>query len=80
LGLLFQIQDDIIDETHTDEEAGKPTGNDGDKELIYKYYRSSRECGGGRRRMLAIWRRPDLKLLVEDPPFWPGLAQLSKPN
>lgn len=31
LGLLFQIQDDIIDETHTQEEAGKPTGNDGDK-------------------------------------------------
>ncbi len=31
LGLLFQIQDDIIDETHTEEEAGKPTGNDGDK-------------------------------------------------
>jgi len=31
LGLLFQIQDDIIDETQSDEEAGKPTGNDGDK-------------------------------------------------
>lgn len=31
LGLLFQIQDDIIDETQTTEEAGKPTGNDGDK-------------------------------------------------
>jgi len=31
LGLLFQIQDDIIDETQTSEEAGKPTGNDGDK-------------------------------------------------
>jgi farnesyl diphosphate synthase len=31
LGLLFQIQDDIIDETHTEEEAGKTTGNDGDK-------------------------------------------------
>jgi farnesyl diphosphate synthase len=31
LGLLFQIQDDIIDETQTQEEAGKPTGNDGDK-------------------------------------------------
>jgi len=28
LGLLFQIQDDIIDETHSDEEAGKTTGND----------------------------------------------------
>jgi len=31
LGLLFQIQDDIIDETQTEEEAGKKTGNDGDK-------------------------------------------------
>ncbi|MCF6243548.1 MAG: polyprenyl synthetase family protein [Sulfurovum sp.] len=31
LGLLFQIQDDIIDETQTAAEAGKPTGNDGDK-------------------------------------------------
>jgi geranylgeranyl diphosphate synthase type II len=31
LGVLFQIQDDIIDETQTEEEAGKPTGNDGDK-------------------------------------------------
>ena len=31
LGLLFQIQDDIIDETQTTEEAGKPTGNDSDK-------------------------------------------------
>ena len=31
LGLLFQIQDDIIDETQCEEEAGKTTGNDGDK-------------------------------------------------
>jgi farnesyl diphosphate synthase len=31
LGLLFQIQDDIIDVTQSSEEAGKPTGNDGDK-------------------------------------------------
>ncbi len=31
LGLLFQIQDDIIDETQSDEEAGKTTGNDVDK-------------------------------------------------
>jgi len=31
LGLLFQIQDDIIDETQTEEEAGKTTGNDADK-------------------------------------------------
>ena len=31
LGLLFQIQDDIIDETCSDEEAGKTTSNDGDK-------------------------------------------------
>jgi farnesyl diphosphate synthase len=31
LGLLFQIQDDIIDETQSSEEAGKPTGNDLEK-------------------------------------------------
>ena len=31
LGLLFQIQDDILDETQSDEEAGKTTGNDEDK-------------------------------------------------
>lgn len=31
LGLLFQIQDDIIDETCSSEEAGKTTQNDGDK-------------------------------------------------
>jgi farnesyl diphosphate synthase len=31
LGLLFQIQDDIIDETATEEEAGKTTSNDGSK-------------------------------------------------
>lgn len=31
LGLLFQIQDDIIDETQSDEEAGKTTQNDQSK-------------------------------------------------
>jgi farnesyl diphosphate synthase len=31
LGLLFQIQDDIIDETCTSLEAGKTTQNDGAK-------------------------------------------------
>ncbi len=31
LGLLFQIQDDIIDETQSSEEAGKVTGNDSEK-------------------------------------------------
>jgi len=31
LGLLFQIQDDILDETKTSLEAGKDTHNDGDK-------------------------------------------------
>ena len=31
LGLLFQIQDDIIDETQSEEQAGKTTGNDSDK-------------------------------------------------
>ena len=31
LGLLFQVQDDIIDATLSSEEAGKPTHNDGHK-------------------------------------------------
>ena len=31
IGLLFQIQDDIIDETASEEEAGKTTSNDGAK-------------------------------------------------
>ena len=31
LGLLFQIQDDIIDVTQTTQEAGKPTQNDDNK-------------------------------------------------
>ena len=31
LGLLFQVQDDIIDATLSSEEAGKPTNNDGHK-------------------------------------------------
>ncbi len=31
LGLLFQIQDDILDSTSSKEEAGKPTNSDGDK-------------------------------------------------
>ena len=31
IGLLFQIQDDIIDETATEEEAGKTTSNDSEK-------------------------------------------------
>ena len=31
IGLLFQVQDDIIDATFTSDEAGKPTGNDDSK-------------------------------------------------
>ncbi len=31
IGLLFQIQDDIIDETHSSKEAGKTTNNDTNK-------------------------------------------------
>ncbi len=31
LGILFQVQDDILDATQSSEKAGKPTGHDGDK-------------------------------------------------
>ena len=36
LGLLFQVQDDILDVTHSVQEAGKPTGFDGDKNSFIK--------------------------------------------
>ncbi len=36
LGLLFQIQDDILDVTHSDQEAGKPTNSDTDKNSFVK--------------------------------------------
>ena len=37
LGLLFQIQDDIIDETCSSEEAGKHYKNDSAKKLFCKF-------------------------------------------
>jgi len=36
LGLLFQVQDDILDVTQSSEEAGKTTQNDGDKNSFVK--------------------------------------------
>ncbi|PHR59578.1 MAG: geranyl transferase [Arcobacter sp.] len=36
LGLLFQVQDDILDVTQTSEEAGKTSQNDGDKNSFVK--------------------------------------------
>ncbi len=36
MGLLFQIQDDILDVTHSDQEAGKPTNSDTDKNSFVK--------------------------------------------
>ncbi len=39
LGLLFQIQDDILDVTHSDQEAGKPTNSDTDKNSFVKIFR-----------------------------------------
>jgi len=38
LGLLFQIQDDIIDATQSSCEAGKTTGNDDDKNSYINYF------------------------------------------
>ena len=38
LGLLFQIQDDIIDTTQSSSEAGKTTGNDDDKNSYINYF------------------------------------------
>ena len=38
LGLLFQIQDDIIDTTQSSSEAGKTTGNDDDKNSYINHF------------------------------------------
>ncbi|BBG66707.1 octaprenyl diphosphate synthase [Hydrogenimonas sp.] len=38
LGLLFQIQDDIIDATSSSEDAGKTTGNDEDKNSYINHF------------------------------------------
>jgi len=38
LGLLFQIQDDIIDATQSSEDAGKTTGNDDDKNSYINHF------------------------------------------
>ncbi len=38
LGLLFQIQDDIIDATQSSEDAGKTTGNDEDKNSYINHF------------------------------------------
>ncbi len=47
LGLLFQIQDDILDVTQTSQEAGKLTNNDGDKNsfvTILGYQKAMKEA------------------------------------
>ena len=38
LGLLFQIQDDIIDVTQSSSEAGKTTGNDEEKNSYINHF------------------------------------------
>jgi len=38
IGLLFQIQDDIIDATQSEAEAGKPTGNDETKNSYINHF------------------------------------------
>jgi len=44
LGLLFQIQDDIIDVTESSETAGKTTGNDEDKNSYIAHFGLSGSC------------------------------------
>ncbi len=44
VGLLFQIQDDIIDATRSSEDAGKTTGNDADKNSYINHFGVAGSC------------------------------------
>jgi len=44
VGLLFQIQDDVIDATQSDETAGKTTGNDTDKNSYVNHFGLEGSC------------------------------------
>ena len=65
LGLLFQIQDDIIDETQTEEEAGKPTQNDKNKNSFTRLLgldKSMQEADNLAKNLEETFKKFDLKL------------------
>ncbi|WP_457596800.1 polyprenyl synthetase family protein [Hydrogenimonas sp.] len=72
LGLLFQIQDDIIDATQSEEAAGKTTGNDGEKNSYVNLY----GLGGAMERAETLRRRIEACLQSFDAPLKAELGTL----
>ena len=72
LGLLFQIQDDILDVTQSDEEAGKTTNNDESKNsfvTILGYDEAMREANTLADELHGMMQRFDGKLYEELSPL-----------
>ena len=72
LGLLFQIQDDIIDVTESSEKAGKTTGNDEDKNSYINHFGLEGSC----ERADALVERIEKQLESFDAPLRENLGRL----
>ncbi|WP_201351963.1 polyprenyl synthetase family protein [Hydrogenimonas urashimensis] len=75
VGLLFQIQDDIIDATESSETAGKTTGNDEDKNSYINHFGLEGSC----ERADALAARIGERLASFDAPLRRSLEALLKP-
>jgi farnesyl diphosphate synthase len=72
VGLLFQIQDDVIDATQSDEAAGKTTGNDGDKNSYVNLF----GLAGSRERADALAEKIEARLQAFEPALREKLSQI----
>ncbi len=72
LGLLFQIQDDIIDATKSPKEAGKTTGNDEEKNSYINHF----GIDGSKKRADTLAKKIDERMESFDPPLREKLADL----
>ena len=72
VGLLFQIQDDILDATASDVEAGKTTGNDGEKNSYVNLF----GLKGATARADALAEKIEGRLAAFDAPLRANLQRL----
>jgi farnesyl diphosphate synthase len=75
VGLLFQIQDDILDATQSAEEAGKTTGVDGQKNSYVNLFGLQESC----RRADGLVEKIEKRLARFSPALREGLARLLAP-
>ena len=72
VGLLFQIQDDVIDATQSDEAAGKTTGNDSDKNSYVNHFGLAGSC----ERADALAEKIETRLQAFEPALREKLSQI----